>query len=249
MSRIPLTPAVRKKIFERDSYTCQYCGRSAPDVVLEIDHIIPINKNGTNDPQNLITCCLECNRRKHDHLLTDDLRQELYDKVHYPERDYLVHTREKTSDDTQSKDARKKIYVFPAIVDFADDGIGIEFPDIPGCLPCVELGCEDVPSAIMHNAREALGLHLYNMEDDNDPIPEPSDILSIPHENNQAVVLVDVYMPTVRERIRNRNVNKMCTVPSWLVHEAERQGLNFSHTLQDALMLKLGVKRSPKRRR
>ena len=100
----------------------------------------------------------------------------------------------------------------------------------------------------MHNAREALGLHLYNMEDDNDPIPEPSDILSIPHENNQAVVLVDVYMPTVRERIRNRSVNKMCTVPSWLVHEAERQGLNFSHTLQDALMLKLGVKRSPKRR-
>ena len=139
---------------------------------------------------------------------------------------------------------RKDVYVYPAVFDYADDGITIDFPDLPGCMPCA-FSTEEA----IHNAREALGLHLYNMEDDNDPIPEPSDILSIPHENNQAVVLVDVYMPTVRERIRNRSVNKMCTVPSWLVHEAERQGLNFSHTLQDALMLKLGVKRSPKRRR
>ena len=138
---------------------------------------------------------------------------------------------------------RKDVYVYPAVFDYADDGITIDFPDLPGCMPCA-FSTEEA----IHNAREALGLHLYNMEDDNDPIPEPSDILSIPHENNQAVVLVDVYMPTVRERIRNRSVNKMCTVPSWLVHEAERQGLNFSHTLQDALMLKLGVKRSPKRR-
>ena len=142
----------------------------------------------------------------------------------------------------------KEFYTFPAVVNFDDDGIGIEFPDIPGCFSCVELDSENIPHKIMHNAQEALGLHLYSMEEDGDVIPEPSDILSVQHEANQAVILVDVFMPPVRERIRNKSGNKMCTVPAWLIKEAEEAGLNFSRALQDALIDKLGLTREVRRK-
>ena len=137
----------------------------------------------------------------------------------------------------------KDYYVYPAIFDYADDGITIDFPDLPGCMPCAFSTEEAV-----HNAREAMSLHLYGMEEDGDEIPVPSDILSIKHENNQAVVLVDVSMHPVRERMRNKPGNKMCTVPNWLIVEAKEAGLNFSQTLQEALMQKLGIHRKSVRR-
>ena len=45
----------RFEVFKRDSFTCQYCGASAPDVLLEVDHIKPVASGGTNDILNLIT--------------------------------------------------------------------------------------------------------------------------------------------------------------------------------------------------
>ena len=71
MSRKPLSKAVRFEVFKRDSFKCQYCGASAPDVILEVDHIKPVSKGGTNDLLNLITSCRDCNRGKHDKPLTD----------------------------------------------------------------------------------------------------------------------------------------------------------------------------------
>ena len=130
----------------------------------------------------------------------------------------------------------KDYYVYPAVIDFDDDGISITFPDLPGCFSCAFSENE-----IINKAREAMGLHLYNMEDDGDYIPEPSDILSVPHDDKQAVVLVDVLMPPVRERIRNTSMNKMCTIPAWLLVEAQSQGISFSRTLQEGLMTKLGI--------
>lgn len=35
-----------------------------PDIVLEIDHVVPRSKGGTDDPSNLVTACLDCNRGK-----------------------------------------------------------------------------------------------------------------------------------------------------------------------------------------
>ena len=55
---------VRFDVFKRDSFTCQYCGKSAPDVILHIDHIIPIKDGGTNAITNLITACSGCNLGK-----------------------------------------------------------------------------------------------------------------------------------------------------------------------------------------
>lgn len=56
----------RFEIFKRDDFTCQYCGRRSPDVVLEVDHIVPQSSGGSDDVVNLITSCWECNRGKSD---------------------------------------------------------------------------------------------------------------------------------------------------------------------------------------
>ncbi|MDP2779763.1 HNH endonuclease [Devosia sp.] len=75
MSRKP-RPGISKKdrfeVFKRDKFTCQYCGRSAPEVVLQVDHITPVSKQGEDDVLNLITCCKDCNAGKSDRELTDD---------------------------------------------------------------------------------------------------------------------------------------------------------------------------------
>lgn len=54
----------RFEILKRDRFTCQYCSRKPPKVALEIDHIIPVSKGGSNESTNLITACFECNRGK-----------------------------------------------------------------------------------------------------------------------------------------------------------------------------------------
>ena len=54
----------RFEVFKRDNFTCQYCGKSAPEVVLNVDHIEPVSKGGSNDISNLITSCFECNNGK-----------------------------------------------------------------------------------------------------------------------------------------------------------------------------------------
>ena len=51
---------------KRDNFTCQYCGRKPPEVILEIDHIIPVSKKGSIESENLITACRDCNRAKKD---------------------------------------------------------------------------------------------------------------------------------------------------------------------------------------
>lgn len=55
---------LRFEIFRRDGYTCRYCGASAPDAQVTIDHVIPIALGGTDDPSNLVTACTDCNAGK-----------------------------------------------------------------------------------------------------------------------------------------------------------------------------------------
>jgi hypothetical protein len=72
MSRTAISKKLRFEVFKRDSFTCQYCGKSAPDVVLHIDHIKPVSKDGDNEITNLITSCFDCNMGKKDRELSDD---------------------------------------------------------------------------------------------------------------------------------------------------------------------------------
>ncbi len=66
-----LSTRIRFKIFKRDDYTCQICGRSYAEhkVVLEVDHKVPASKGGGDDETNLHTACWDCNRGKRDDLL------------------------------------------------------------------------------------------------------------------------------------------------------------------------------------
>lgn len=70
--RINIKKQVRFEVFKRDKFTCQYCGRKAPDVVLNIDHIDPVSKGGDNNIINLITSCFDCNNGKRDRALSDN---------------------------------------------------------------------------------------------------------------------------------------------------------------------------------
>lgn len=56
--------SVRVSVLTRDNYKCIFCGRSSQQVVLEVDHIKPFSKGGTNDINNLQTLCMDCNRGK-----------------------------------------------------------------------------------------------------------------------------------------------------------------------------------------
>ncbi|MBK7380452.1 MAG: HNH endonuclease [Ignavibacteriales bacterium] len=71
-NRKPLTKKIRFEVFKRDKFTCQYCGGSAPEVVLEVDHIIPVFSGGDNNIMNLITSCKPCNIGKKHRELSDD---------------------------------------------------------------------------------------------------------------------------------------------------------------------------------
>lgn len=62
--RKSLSKKLRFEVFKRDSFKCQYCGESAPDVILHVDHIHPVSKGGNNDIMNLITSCQSCNSGK-----------------------------------------------------------------------------------------------------------------------------------------------------------------------------------------
>lgn len=61
MARKALSKKIRFEVFKRDSFTCQYCGRSAPDVILQVDHIKPVASGGNNNILNLVTSCHDCN--------------------------------------------------------------------------------------------------------------------------------------------------------------------------------------------
>ncbi|MGE5559604.1 MAG: type II toxin-antitoxin system HicB family antitoxin [Chloroflexota bacterium] len=134
----------------------------------------------------------------------------------------------------------KDSYVFPAVFRRADDGISVEFPDLPGCLTCGK----SIDEA-MSMARGALSLHLYGMERDGDHIPEPSDPLRMRLGRGEFVALIDVWMPAYRDKMQRKAVNTMVTLPRWLKDLAEHENVSFSAVLQAALKQLLRVDDPP----
>lgn len=69
--RKPLSKKVRFEVLKRDSFTCQYCGAKAPDVILHVDHIKPVSAGGEDTLLNFVTACAPCNLGKGDRELSD----------------------------------------------------------------------------------------------------------------------------------------------------------------------------------
>jgi predicted RNase H-like HicB family nuclease len=133
----------------------------------------------------------------------------------------------------------KDRYLFPAVFEIGEDGsIGVYFPDLPGCI-----SAGDNEEEAVLNAKEALALHLYGMEEDGDDIPAPSSVRDVQADldPNEYIVMIEVWMPPFRDKMNQRAIKKTLTIPKWLNDEAEKAGINFSQVLQYALKEKLGI--------
>lgn len=64
--RLPMKEVkfTRQNLFERDNYTCQYCGRTYSVRSLNLDHVIPRDRGGRTTWENIVTACMRCNTRK-----------------------------------------------------------------------------------------------------------------------------------------------------------------------------------------
>ena len=220
MPRVPITPELREKIFQRDHYTCQYCGRTFPNVAL---HIIPVSKGGLNNEENLITSCMLCNRRKRDYLHWD---AHNIDEAFAQAQAFLSWKKSQDINDVK-RERKYKTYTYPATLTYDKSGISIFFPDFPGCMSCADTE----PEALVM-AEDALAGWLVMAED-----REVAKTL----KPNQALTLVRVNMSAFRERKENKAVNKMVTLPLGLINKGKEAGINFSCLLQDALIEKLGI--------
>ena len=83
------------------------------------------------------------------------------------------------------------------------------------------------------------------MEEDSEEIPQPSSLRVLAEQedlqDNEAFLLVESFMPAFREKQRTRFVKKTLSIPYWMNAEAERIGVNFSQTLQNALEEKIAL--------
>ena len=134
---------------------------------------------------------------------------------------------------------KNDFYIYPAVLTY-DEGydIAVTFPDLPGCATS---GTDEKEALAM--AKEALSLHLYGLETDNEEIPEPSSFktLQAEIEDNECVVFIEVFMPSIRMSQENKSVNRTVTLPAWLNARALECGVNFSAVLQDALKAQLNI--------
>lgn len=136
---------------------------------------------------------------------------------------------------------KKDCYVYPAVLTFEDGyEIAVTFPDIPGCATSGENENE-----ALSMAKEALGLHLYALEQDGEEIPSASSVIDLKKEidDNECVAMIEVFMPTIRTSQENKSVNRTVTLPAWLNARALESGVNFSAVLQDALKSQLNINR------
>jgi len=131
---------------------------------------------------------------------------------------------------------KKDNFIYPAIFTYDDDGITTLFPDLPGCLSCA-----DTDEKALYMAKDALRGYLLTCEDMGAEINDPTPLKDIFTEANQRAVLINVCLAFYRKANNNRAVKKTLTIPAWLNEAAERENINFSFVLQNALREELNI--------
>lgn len=58
---MPVSKRTRFEVLRRDNHACRYCGQTAPEVKITIDHVVPLALGGTDEPSNLVAACWDCN--------------------------------------------------------------------------------------------------------------------------------------------------------------------------------------------
>ena len=126
--------------------------------------------------------------------------------------------------------------VYPACFYEEESGYSVEIPDLLGC--CTQGNTLEQAMEMAQDA--ALGWILTSIEDEEE-IPVPSDIKDVKLEGNNGFVtllLLDIDQYTEKFGTK-KSIKKTLTIPEWLNRRAEKIGINFSKTLQDALLNKI----------
>ena len=120
-----------------------------------------------------------------------------------------------------------------------ENGFSVYFPDLPGCA-----SYGDTLGEAQKNAQDALGLHLYGMEKDGDPIPAPSATPGIDPETTSGYLVcpVTVFPSLLRDELDNRRVKTNVTIPAWVRELAQERGLNCSKLLEEAILDTVGIR-------
>jgi predicted RNase H-like HicB family nuclease len=131
---------------------------------------------------------------------------------------------------------RKLSYL--AIFEPSKDGYGVYFPDLPGCISFGKT-FEDA----QRGATDALGLHIYGMEKDGDPLPKPSKNPEIDPDTASGYLVspIVVFPDMVKDELDNKRVKTNITLPAWLKEAAEQRGVNYSRILETALLDYLNI--------
>ena len=121
--------------------------------------------------------------------------------------------------------------IYPALFHKEDDGFWVEFPDLEGCY-----SDGDTLEDVFSNASEALAGYCVTLFEQKQKLPPASSISDIPADSDSFTSYV-----TANFISKSKAVKKTLTIPSWLNDMAEEKGINFSGTLQNALMKELNL--------
>jgi len=128
----------------------------------------------------------------------------------------------------------KRHYVYPAVFHHEDTGFSVFFPDLKGC----QTQGETIEEATLM-AQEALGLYLECLIEDGKAIPPASNPKSLSLTSDDFIAMISVDIFAYKNRTNGKAVKKTLTIPAWLNEEAEKQHINFSSVLQEALIEKI----------
>ena len=128
---------------------------------------------------------------------------------------------------------KSQITVYPAIFTFDGNYYNVDFIDLKGC----STFGDSIQNAYLM-AQDAMGLFLDELTD----FPNPTlDFSLFNLQNNQFVSFVSIDMDEYRKKYNNKAMKKTLTIPVWLNNLSEKNNINFSQVLQEALKQKLGI--------
>jgi len=127
-------------------------------------------------------------------------------------------------------------YIYPAVFRKEGEMYSVDFPDLECCYTQ-----GDTLQEALEMAEDVLCLTLYRLEEEGSPVPTPSDLREIALDEVSFASLVSCDTLEYRQLYDNKAVKKTLTIPSWLNTMSERQGVNFSTVLQNALKQELHI--------
>ncbi|MCL1807679.1 MAG: type II toxin-antitoxin system HicB family antitoxin [Oscillospiraceae bacterium] len=129
------------------------------------------------------------------------------------------------------------MYVYPVVFSPLDEeGYCVFAPDFKGCIT----EAVDYAEGII-KIRDGLCGMLYMLEQDKKPIPKPTDVFNVQHDQGEFVTLVDAPLDEYRRRVGSKAVRRTISIPEWLDELAVQSDVSLSQVTQEALRKRLSV--------